>query len=85
MPEIACFLALVMGLRSHKTRNQANKYMEMCRTILCINICNLFHEVERGVGDYLDLTIKFHDYSRVFFTAFDVAKSIYIYIYISLK
>ena len=73
MTEIACFLALLMGLRSHKTCNQGNKYMEMCRTILCINICNLFHERERArVGDYLDLTIKFHDYSK-FFTAFDVA------------
>ena len=37
MTEIACFLALLMGLRSHKTCNQGNKYMEMCRTILCIN------------------------------------------------
>ena len=37
----------------------------MCRTILCINIC-------KRVGSYLDLTIKFHDYSS-FFTAFDVA------------
>ena len=45
MPEIACFLALLMGLRSYKTCNQGNKYMEMCRTILCINIFNLFHEV----------------------------------------
>ena len=27
---------------------------------------------EKRVGDYLDLTIKFHDYSS-FFTAFDVA------------
>ena len=32
--EIACFLALLMGLRSHETCNQENKYMEMC-----INIC----------------------------------------------
>ena len=37
-----------MGLRLHKTCNQGNKYMEMCGTILCINICNLFHEVVRG-------------------------------------
>ena len=29
------------------------------------------------VRSYLDLTIKFHDYSRVFFTAFDVATSRY--------
>ena len=48
MAEIACFLALLMGLRSHKTRNQGNKDMEMCRTILCINICNSFHEGVRG-------------------------------------
>ena len=60
MAEIACFPALLMGLRSHKTCNQGNKYMEMCRTILCINICNLFHD---SVRSYLDLTIKFHDYS----------------------
>ena len=49
MTKIACFLALLMGLRSHKTCNQGNKYMEMCRTILCINICNLFHEGKRGL------------------------------------
>ena len=48
MDEIACFLALLMGLRSHKTCNQRNIYMEMCRTILCINICNLFHAGVRG-------------------------------------
>ena len=28
MAEIACFLALFMGLRSYKTCNQGNKYME---------------------------------------------------------
>ena len=48
MAEIACFLALLMGLRSHKTYNQGNKYMEMCRTILYINMCNLFHEGVRA-------------------------------------
>ena len=48
MAEIACFLALLMGLSSHKTSDQGNKYMEMCRTILCINICYLFHEGVRG-------------------------------------
>ena len=48
MIEIACFLALLMGLGSHKICNQGNKYMEKCRTILCINICNLFHEGVRG-------------------------------------
>ena len=48
MAEIACFLALLMGLRSHKICNQENKYMEMCRTILRINICNLFHEEVTG-------------------------------------
>ena len=47
MAEIACFLALLTGLRSHKTCNQENKYMEMFSTILCINICNLLYE---GVG-----------------------------------
>ena len=46
--EIACFLALLMGLKSHKTCNQGNKCMVMCRTILCINICNLFHTGVRG-------------------------------------
>ena len=46
--EIACFLALLMGLKSHKTCNQGNKYMVMCKTIVCINICNLFHEGVRG-------------------------------------
>ena len=48
MAEIACFLALLMGQRSHKTCNQGNKYMVMCRTIVCINICNLLHEGVRG-------------------------------------
>ena len=48
MTEIACFLALLIELRSHKTCNQGNKYMEMCRTILYINICNLFYEGVRG-------------------------------------
>ena len=48
MAEIACILALLMGLRLHKTCNQGNKYMEMCRTILCINIRNLFREGVRG-------------------------------------
>ena len=49
MAEIACFLALLMGLKLHKTCNQGNKYIEMCRTILGINICNLFHEGVRGL------------------------------------
>ena len=48
MTEIACLLALLMGLRSHKTCNQGNKYMVMCRTILYINISNLFYEGVRG-------------------------------------
>ena len=48
MAEIACLLALLNGLKSHKTCNQGNKYMEMCRTILCINTSNLFHEGVRG-------------------------------------
>ena len=44
MVKIVCFLALLMRLGSHETCNQENKYVEMCRTILCINICNLFHK-----------------------------------------
>ena len=32
MAEIACFLALLIGLRSHKTCNEGNKYIEMCTT-----------------------------------------------------
>ena len=72
MAKIACFLALLKGLRSHNTCNRGNKYMEMCRTILCINICNVFHKGVTLVRSYLGLTIKFHDYSS-FFTAFDVA------------
>ena len=57
MAENACFLALLIGLRSNETCNQGNKYMVMCRTILygfgdinkpiTLGICNLFHE---GVG-----------------------------------
>ena len=61
MIKIACFLALLMELRSHNTYNQENKYMEIYRTILCINICNQFH-------DYIKLNLKFHDYSS-FYTA----------------
>ena len=45
MAEIACFLALLIRLRSHKTFNQGNKYMEMCRTILCINIITYHYVV----------------------------------------
>ena len=44
MAENAYFLSLLMGLRSHNTCNQGNKYMEICRTILCTNIWNLFYE-----------------------------------------
>ena len=40
MIKIACFLSLLMGLRSHNTCNQGNKYMEIYRTLLCINISN---------------------------------------------
>ena len=35
MTEIACFLALLMGLRSSKTCNQGNKYMVMCVEQYC--------------------------------------------------
>ena len=49
MAEIVCYLVLLMGLRPHKACNQGNKYMLMCRTILCINICNLFLEGVRGL------------------------------------
>ena len=48
MAEIACFLSLLMGQRSHNACNQENNYMEICRTILCSNICNLFNEGVRG-------------------------------------
>ena len=48
MTEIAWFLALVNGLKSQNTCNQGNKYMEMCTTILCINICNVFHKRVTG-------------------------------------
>ena len=37
MTEIACFRSLLMKLRLHNTFNQGNKYMEIYRTILCIN------------------------------------------------
>ena len=37
MAEIACFLSLLMGLRSHNTCNQGIKYMKIYRTTLCIN------------------------------------------------
>ena len=43
MAEIACFLALLMGLRSHKTCNQGNNYMEMCRTNLFTPSWNKLH------------------------------------------
>ena len=63
--KIACFLALLMRLRSHKTCNQGHKYVKMCRTILCINICNLFNEGVRPkrAKSYFNLNLKFHDYS----------------------
>ena len=48
MAKTACFLALLKGLRSHNTCNQGNKYMEMGRTILCINIYNVFHKGVTG-------------------------------------
>ena len=44
MAENACFLLLLMDLRWYNTCNQGNKYMEIYRTILWINICNEFHE-----------------------------------------
>ena len=73
MAEAACFLSVLMGLRSHNinrpTCNQGNKYMEICRTILCISVCNLFRE---GVRSSINLNFKFHEYSR-FSTAFDMA------------
>ena len=65
MTEIACFLALLMGLRSHKPYNQGNKSMVMCRTRLCINM-QFISKNSKRVGSYLDLTIKFHDLSRFF-------------------
>ena len=50
MAENACFLSLLMELRSHKTYYKGNKYMEIYRTILYMNncICTLFHEEVRG-------------------------------------
>ena len=48
MAKIACFLALLKVLRSHNTCNQGNKYMEMCRAILCINMCNVFYKGVTG-------------------------------------
>ena len=63
MTKITCCLALLMGLRSHKTCNQENKYMVMFRTTLCINIMQFIPWRSKRVGSYLDLTIKFHDYS----------------------
>ena len=63
MTEIACYLSLLMGLRSHKTCNQGNKYMEMCRTILVIKIMQFIPGRIKKVRNYLDLTIKFHDFS----------------------
>ena len=71
MAEIACFLSLLMGLRSHNTCNQRTKYMVIYRTILCSNIRNLFHE---RVRNHLHLNLKFHDYSS-FFMPFDVAST----------
>ena len=48
MAKMACFLSLLMRQRSHNTCNQGNNYMEICGTILCINICNLFDEGMKG-------------------------------------
>ena len=48
MAENACFLSLLMDLRSYNTCNQGNKYMEIGQTILCLNIYKQFHEGLRG-------------------------------------
>ena len=37
MAEIVSFMSVLMGLRSHNTCNQGNKYMEICRTMLYTN------------------------------------------------
>ena len=71
MAENACFPSLLMDLRSYNTCNQGNKYMEICRTILCINITNNSMKEKEGK--------KFYQFksqiSRLFqfFTAFHVA------------
>ena len=44
----ACFLILLKDVKLHNTCNLRHNDMEICRTTLCINICNLFHERARG-------------------------------------
>ena len=41
-------IIILLDLKSHNTCNKGNKYMEKCRTILYINIFNLFHEAITG-------------------------------------
>ena len=56
MADIACFLSLSMGLRSHNTmyiylyKEIYIHEIEICRTILSMNVdlCNYFHEGVRG-------------------------------------
>ena len=76
MAENTCFLSLSIGLRLHNTGNQGNIYMEICKTILCINnIRNLLNEGIRGLtGSSSYLNLKFHfTIIPFFFTAFNVA------------
>ena len=68
------FPIIINDLGLHNTSNQGNIYIETCRTILCINICKLFHEGERGYKVISILFIKFHHYSS-FCTAFDIASN----------
>ena len=69
------FSGIINGTEIPETCNQGNKYMEMCSTILFINICNLFHGGIKRIRSHLELTNNSHDYSS-FFTAFNVASYI---------
>ena len=66
------FPSLLIDQLSHTTCNKENKHIEICRTILCINICHLFHEGIKKARIYLNLKIKFQHYS-IFYVVFDIA------------
>ena len=63
MAAIACFLSLLIGLRSHSTCHQGNMQN---------NICNYFHEGVRG-SEVISIEISNLTICPFFFTAFKVA------------
>ena len=65
MAESAWFLLLLMGLRSHNTCNQGNKYMEIYRQY-CALIYAMNRMKENEGRIYIYLNLKFHNYSSFY-------------------